>query len=525
MRRGYTEAVLRHRYSLPVLSGILLALVLYPFYLWPLAVLALGPLFYFAGNAQLAKKDAFIGGYLTGLIGIGPTVFSTLFQLRILAGSELFSTLVRASSAPVLCLVACAFGLVAFMYSLMRSNSLTGNALLGASLYGALELIFFKLFGGYYLSSLAYAVVPLTGARSLASVLGAISIASAIGFIASLAAEAVRVFNQKRIAPYAALCVCLVCGAMLTAWPVPVRLAPNGATASVALIQAPERTAGSPLLGTYANGVFSDQPLESLLQAASDADLVVYPHSPFKGISYDSVPASSRNPFATVPERAVGAWLQRTVSASTSVLIWESTAIRGELFDQYAVWQGGEESVYQKHWLYPLSDYAPSWAPWDLFGHTYAIQPGDASARPIVKSTPFGGLICSELHQPAAARAEALRSPFIIAVGSDAMFPGDLMGNFSIAAARYRAAENNIPIARGNAEGPSAFINANGSIAAYLPYGKSGIVRGTLPLSKQESTPYSIWGAWPFYAFICIAFALAAAKRSGVRFPAYLARG
>ena len=38
------------RYFLPVLSGVLLALALYPFALWPLALVALAPLFYFLSD-------------------------------------------------------------------------------------------------------------------------------------------------------------------------------------------------------------------------------------------------------------------------------------------------------------------------------------------------------------------------------------------------------------------------------------------------------------------------------------------
>ncbi len=500
-----------HRYAFPVISGILLALVFYPFYAWPLVFVALAPFFYFAGAHQ-SRKELFWGGFITGSIGIGPTVFSSLLQMRTLIGSETFSYLVRASSVPMLLLIACVFGFVALGFGKLRTSSLLYNSLIGAALYGAYEIFFSHLLDGYYLPALSYATASFSFMLAFASIGGAISASMLIAWINSGLAEVARARIERRIWPYKSIAV--ACAFFLALMCLATICAPHGArigtTLSASIIQEPYVNPQDAALGTYANGTFSHPKLAQWLKEAEGTDLIIYPFTPFNGAAYDTASSSLSNPIAAVPEAAVGEWAAQQVSASTTVLLWESSVRNGKLYDEYALWKGNAESTYTKRIRYPLSDYAPAWtAPWNLYGHTYAIEAGDANNQPEVSGVPFGGLICSELHQSALARSEALRSPFIVAVGSDAMFPNDLVGNFSLAAARFRAAENGIAIARGNMNGPSAFINADGSLQSSLAYGKPGVLQGTLPLDLHQHTLYAIWGNWLAYAFVALILSIA----------------
>jgi apolipoprotein N-acyltransferase len=103
--------------------------------------------------------------------------------------------------------------------------------------------------------------------------------------------------------------------------------------------------------------------------------------------------------------------------------------------------------------------------------------------------------------------------PLVIAVGSDAMFPGPLSGNFALAAARLRAAENGVPVVRGNLEGPSAILGADGSVQAMLSYGETGVLRGVIALQEGSKTLYAKTGSWPVVAFALVMVALATARR------------
>ena len=68
-------------------------------------------------------------------------------------------------------------------------------------------------------------------------------------------------------------------------------------------------------------------------------------------------------------------------------------------------------------------------------------------------------------------------------------------------AARLRAAENGVPLIRAHIFGPSALINADGTIAASLPYGAAGILRGDVSMNKIP-TLYAYAGSLPVYLFI-----------------------
>jgi apolipoprotein N-acyltransferase len=216
---------------------------------------------------------------------------------------------------------------------------------------------------------------------------------------------------------------------------------------------------------------YGDEVGEILRRVAKRVDLIVYPHTLTSGIVKE--------------DNHTGVWLSSLVSTTTSVAVWNTTIEDGGLrYDEIALWRDGEKSIYRKHALYALSDYSPWWARMlGLEKNPYALTPGDPSLQAFAGDIPVGGLICSELHQPRVARREARRSSFLLAVGSDMMFPNDLSGEYSLAAARYRAAENQIFVVRGNILGPSAIINPDGTIQSMLPYGTSGVLYGEVGLT------------------------------------------
>jgi apolipoprotein N-acyltransferase len=93
------------------------------------------------------------------------------------------------------------------------------------------------------------------------------------------------------------------------------------------------------------------------------------------------------------------------------------------------------------------------------------------------------------------------------------MFPGPLSGDFSLAAARLRAAENAVPVIRGNILGPSAFIRADGTAESELSYGQQGVLRGTVSLTPHAATPYTNTGSWPVFVLATVIVGIALATR------------
>lgn len=474
------------RFKLPLYSGLLLALCFFPFYFWPLVFVALAPLFYFVRTA--GARDAFWGGCIAGALGTAPTLYFTLAQLNLFPDALLFTYVIRASSLPAFMLIAFGFGCMTYLFSYLRPGSALQASATGAALYIGVEATLFAVIGGYYYPALSHAVAVLPFARLLAAFGGTLFVSFWIVWTNVLLAE---LWRTPRRALTAVLVSVVFFGACAGAAWQRGQAAVSSGVLSVALLQ----TGGSPLEGVVERGVFESAELAARLKAA-EASFVVYPYSPLlRALSPAEV-------------RAMGEWLALAAPASSTVLVWNTQTQVGALFDQFDVWSGGAREQYQKHRLYALSDYAPAWAArLGLVKNPTPITAGTSSTTFTVDGTAMGGLICSELHQQEYARVQAAFSDVLVAVGWDAMFPGDLAGNFSLAAAQYRAAENGVPLVRGNITGPSALIHADGAVSARLGFGEGGVLKGGLLLEKVP-TYFAWWGGWPLLVLCLCALGL-----------------
>jgi apolipoprotein N-acyltransferase len=487
------------RWSLPLLSGVLIAASLYPLYLWPLAPVALAPLFYFSFGER-SRRERFIGGFCAGVVAVAPTLWFSLAQLEPQPGASLLTLAVRASSLFFLVFIGALFGALAAAVGELRSQNPLRDTLAAAALYTVLEQILFFAFGGYYYASLAHALAPLALARAVASVGGVpLLIFAAAWFSASLA-RAVRGGAWRALA-LCALCIAAVGGG--ASWYAAARAVP-GPVFIAAVIQ---RTPESLLYVTAPPPTpFGDYPLQVLItQAATDTPLVVYPFSPVEATYIGAAPALATLG-ALEPDATIGEWLARAAPASTTVLLWNTVAEDGKPYDEFELWHAAARQVYQKHELYALSDYTPRWLKQlGMARLPYEIAPGVADDVSI-EGVNIGGLACSELQQESYVRSQARGRDLLLAVGFDGFFPGPLAGQWSLEAARLRAAENGTPLLRSSLFGPSAFIAADGSVVSALGYGQSGILAGSLSITKRP-TLFTYAGEWPAWVLIVASLA------------------
>ncbi len=443
-----------------------------------------------------------------------PLMYLSLGQLALQPHGVLLTYAVRASFIFFIILFGFCVGAVLLAYKLLRRKSALFNALLAACLYIPYEMLLFYIFGGYNYASLSHAVVSFPPALWYAGLGGAILVSFIIAACNAMLAEVVYGWQKGsyRAGAAALLFFTIIAGGAAAAYCLRPAAAPGAVLATSIIQPAPPSVGGLPF-GSVQEGVFVNDALApSISSAAQKSSLVVYPFSPVRGIVYrDVAPASTG--VQEIPDSLIGKWLQTVTPASVTVVVWNTMSAGGALYDEYAFWKGGEKSEYRKRELYALSDYTPVWAEWlGLRRLPYTITPGEQDNRVEIGGVPVGTLICSELHQVGLARREASRGPFIVAIGSDTMFPGDMGGNWSLAAARYRAAENGVFVLRGNAFGPSAFIKEDGSIQNMLPFGEQGTLVGYVPLQKSHPTIYSRWGAVPlgFLLVLVVASALLA---------------
>lgn len=474
-------------YSLPIASGVLFALALYPFYIWPLAAVALTPLFYFI-NQQASAKAAFKGGVITGGVIAVPTFYFTLAQLVPAAYEPAFAVAVQLASVPAAAILAAAMGCAMAAAWYLRTPYRLLNATVISAAYVFVELLIFAMFGGYYPSSIAYALVAVPLTLKIAALGGAVSAIWAWAALQALAVEVARARRRQDI--LAPLCVAAVLVGCVWYSPPARELTPM----RVSILQTAPHSVETSLFGSFDGGVFSDERLAPLIAAAGEqSDLVIYPYSVVPDV------------YGQAEAQAIGEWLSGV--SPTPVAIWASRTESGAVYDEVNIWSDKEVARIQKVALYPLSDYAPAWVEaLGLEKGGQVINPG-ARSRALVGGVPVGGLLCSELHQPGEARERSKNVAWLLSPGYDGFFPGKLMGETSVAAARIRAAENGISIVRADPVGPSVIVEADGSLQSKLSFGAAGTLRGSVG-GERLDTVYAKTGSAP--AFIVMGALLCA---------------
>ncbi|HVU80341.1 MAG TPA: nitrilase-related carbon-nitrogen hydrolase [Candidatus Paceibacterota bacterium] len=508
-------------YLLAALSGALLIASFYPVYWWPLCFVALVPLCLTVGIPGIRPRTLF----LAGLVAVGMLTFTFSFflvvQFNWLPASPRFVELIRwAGIAAATLGYGSLFGLWLALYGWLRSRSALINALMGAALYIVAERIAEFSVGGYYLGVFAHAVTALPVLVGLAAVGGASLVSFAVVLCNLVIAEALMAPRESRRSAWRS-------GGVALAALLAVSLANQ---AYLRAHDGPDEpfTAAAVQVASHAQKVFASSTpggaLEfpwlgrTLAEAAQDGtDLAVYPESPVSGIATrDTAAVPADAAWVAGSEAALKDWMLVHAPKGAAVMTWENIAQAGTITTQFQFWEKGELSgELLKHSLLPFMDYEPAWArSVGLYSMPFDVAAGPAEAGVArVGGVAIGGLVCSEVHRQGRARAEAAGARILIAAGSEAMFQDDGTSRFSLRAAQYRAAENNVPVVRASLLGPSAIIDRTGRIVSELPLGEGGIARGTVSVAPGARTPYSAWGNLPLAALIMISVSLALRAR------------
>jgi apolipoprotein N-acyltransferase len=175
---------------------------------------------------------------------------------------------------------------------------------------------------------------------------------------------------------------------------------------------------------------------------------------------------------------------------------------------------GQPSDVYDKVHLVPFGEYIPfgqmaraigmgSLAARDGFG----FSPGE-SVRLI--DTPLGRalpLICYEVIFPQHGGALKDRPGYLLQITNDAWF-GTFSGPYQhLDQARFRAAEQGLPLIRVANTGVSAIIDPRGYVQETLPLGVAGYLDAAMPGRLAEPTLYAKTGDWPTVLFLIAALA------------------
>lgn len=178
--------------------------------------------------------------------------------------------------------------------------------------------------------------------------------------------------------------------------------------------------------------------------------------------------------------------------------------------------------AYDKAHLVPFGEYMPlrGLLPVRLVHSAmdFTAGPGPRSMAP-AGLPPFSGLICYEVIFPGAVTPTGAgdRPAWLLNVTNDAWF-GISAGPWQhLAAARLRAVEEGLPLARAAQTGISAVFDARGRLVARTELGTTGVLVAPLPAARP-ATPFARAGLWvpvALLATLSLLAALSARKRKG----------
>lgn len=470
----------RRRMGLAALSGAAAALGHAPFGIWPLALAGLGALTVCVGRAPTPR-----GAVLAAWAG-GAGYFAV--TLAWIVEPFLVDVATHGWMAPfALLLMAAGLALFWALAGLLTAATGTGAIGFAVALAGA-EMIRGRIFTGFPWALPAY-VWADTPVRETAALWGAYGLTLVTLVLAALAAGAASERRWARLAGAVAL------GAALFAW-APLRDRAEGPSPGrVQLIQpnAPQSEKWDPEKAP----MFVRRAIRLTAAAELPPDFVIWPETTVPYVLDRAGPV-----LAAASEAAAGAPLLTGINRRDAEGRWFNAAV--------IVGPGGQVAdIYDKVHLVPFGEYVPfrsdlirAMAAFDSYGFT----PGDA-VRAL--ETPIGRaavLICYEAIFPDHISGLAVRPDYLIQITNDAWF-GTFSGPYQhLDQARFRAAEQGLPLVRAANTGVSAVIDARGRVLASLPLGTAGQLVADLPGARRP-TLYAATGDGPVAGLVLVLLA------------------
>ena len=516
---------------LGVLSGLLLAFAIPPYSVAFFSLFIFAPLVFLgAQQSPLPRRELFASGFIAGAIGAASLSYAVFHAFAWPTDAPAILTLIHWSPILWALLGGCTGGFGLLIYRSLRSGSPIKNAALFAGMYILFEQLLQFITGHYYVGALAYTATSTPISFGIASLGGELFVSFTIAFVGALLGEGAYKFlipaacarTLRHIAILFVIAVCAYAGNAYYLYGTPAATR----DLRVATIQTGSRDAIT-FATTTANGLLAfPQFADELVGASSGgSDLIVYPLAVSNSALYaGTAPAQNYDKLPFTNRSAFAAWMGAHAPASTTVVSWDINYQGGDYFQNYDFWQNGALiDSYSKREPYAFTEYTPTFAHFGFGPYPVPVAPGNGSGLTTVDGFTIADLQCSEVHLASLARAGAASAQLFLAIGLEWIFPGPMGEVYSLKAAQYRAAENNIFAIRATAEGPSAFISSSGWPVQTMNFNAIGSMQATLAIPlTHRATLYSLFGNYPLYAGILALFvcALLQKKRSGrIKFP------
>lgn len=526
----------KRSFFLPAVSAGLLIGALYPFHLSFLIFIAFVPLFYFIFTSWERTPEVFWGLFCTGFLSVLSISYVNLSGFLWEPDAHLFQTIVQFLPFPIALISGVGVGVIGVLGSTAlrvlkapRTPSLPYLLFALPACLTLLEIGLTSLLRGYDFSILAYVLHNLPFFVGLASIGGAHFVSFLIAVINAVIATGWYIFSQQKNAGVREAFYALIpLSAWVTGLSLTLCLGASGyvyylhhdeeaTVMSISVLQNTDTFGG--MFGTlYERGTFRYPLVEDLIREAekSRPEVIIYPYA-FADYTLQTGPTAADDSPGAAPLESIARWTAAT-APHTTLVSWDSTARDGEVYSEIHFWKSGAlYGTYAKRFVFPFMDYTPRWAQRHGFYTTSFDLTPRLPAQPLVslEGVRFGNAICSEINERGLVRENAEEANLLLSIGSDAMFTTHMTDEFTLASAQFRAAENNRPVVRANRMGPSAFIDAHGTILSSMRPGQSGVLSQEVVLETHpRKTLYQITGDW-LTAGVCLILLAATIYRRG----------
>lgn len=177
---------------------------------------------------------------------------------------------------------------------------------------------------------------------------------------------------------------------------------------------------------------------------------------------------------------------------------------------------GNGSGIYHKQKLVPFGEYVPFANQLRGLLNLFDIPMSEFSPgrndQPLLQArlgetnfqiAPF---ICYEIVYPALVAQMSRNAGLMLTISNDAWFGDSIGPQQHFGSVRMRAVENGRYILRGTNTGITALIGPDGKVVEHIAQFKYGVLRAEAAL-MTGTTPYQLWGNWPFILLLTAGFA------------------
>lgn len=487
---------------LPLLAGTFTVLGFAPYYFYPAPLIALIALFYSWQQCETAKQAALTGlMYGIGLFGVG--IYWIYISLHIYGNMPVFMAVISTFLlAAFLALFPAAVGALSKHLAGRQHHAFILSA---AVLWGLSDWTRGWIFTGFPWLTMGYSQLPHSPLAGFIPVIGVYGVSVITVFLAGLVYSLLKksLHTACKRGAIVILVFTLTTGELLkhVHW-----TQPSAEALSVSLLQ-----------GNIDQTIkwvpeIAERTLEQYLQMVeqSSAKLIVLPET--------AMPVLSSN----IPQVIIERIQSHARQNQGDVLVGMVELENGEYFNSVLSFGSSASATYRKSHLVPFGEFIPFKAVFGWIYRDWLNMPLSDLSRGHIDQQPMpvaGEKVAVNICYEDVFGEEIIRqlpaASILVNVSNDAWYGNSYAADQHMQFSQARALETGRMMLRATNTGATAIIDQQGYVLAHAPHFVATSLDGEVH-GYSGSTPYIIWGNWPFIILSLITVVLLLRRKISV---------